>query len=255
MKKFVTLSLTLVLIFMVITNVYAVSSFKVSMEASKDELTKNEEFTVEVKISDIQDEKGIIAMGGEIEYDKDSLTLVKVEQGSENWAKPSYSENSKKFAMDRDARGKDDEILFKMIFTVNEESTKKPEISLKNIVGSNGSDDIEIGDVKFSVNVKDGSAVKPSITTKPSDNPTPSTSPSSSIKPSSSTKPTQNNDKTITSSQVPKAENGESTKIPYTGFENSTVLLIVLLPAIALATFSYIKIRQINKKAKETIIK
>ena len=79
MKKFVTLSLTLVLIFMVITNVYAVSSFKVSMEASKDELTKNEEFTVEVKISDIQDEKGIIAMGGEIEYDKDSLTLVKVE--------------------------------------------------------------------------------------------------------------------------------------------------------------------------------
>ena len=49
--------------------------------------------------------------------------------------------------MDRDARGKDDEILFKMIFTVNEESTKKPEISLKNIVGSNGSDDIEIGDV------------------------------------------------------------------------------------------------------------
>jgi len=33
MKKFVTLSLTLVLIFMVITNVYAVSSFKVSMEA------------------------------------------------------------------------------------------------------------------------------------------------------------------------------------------------------------------------------
>ena len=95
MKKFVTLSLTLVLIFMVITNVYAVSSFKVSMEASKNELTKNEEFTVEVKISDIQDEKGIIAMGGEIEYDKDSLTLVKVEQGSENWAKPSYSENSK----------------------------------------------------------------------------------------------------------------------------------------------------------------
>ena len=116
MKKFVTLSLTLVLIFMVITNVYAVSSFKVSMEASKDELTKNEEFTVEVKISDIQDEKGIIAMGGEIEYDKDSLTLVKVEQGSENWAKPSYSENSKKFAMDRDARGKDDEILFKHFF-------------------------------------------------------------------------------------------------------------------------------------------
>ena len=32
MKKIVTLSLTLALVFMVMTNVYAVSSFKVSME-------------------------------------------------------------------------------------------------------------------------------------------------------------------------------------------------------------------------------
>lgn len=256
MKKIVTLSLTLVLVFMVITNVYAVSSFKVSMETSKDEFTKKEEFTVEVKISDIQDEKGIIAMGGEIEYDEDSLTLVKIEQGSENWAKPSYSENSKKFAMDRDARGKDDEVLFKMVFTVNEESAKKPKITLKNLVGSNGSDDIEISDVNFTVNVKDGST-NPSISPKPSGSSSPSASasgtPSTTTKPSASTTP--NTDKKITSSQVPQTESGENTKIPYTGFENTTVLLAVLVPAIALAIFSYMKIRQINKKSKERIIK
>ena len=256
MKKIVILSLTLLLIFSVMTNVYAASSFKVSLESSKTELAKKEEFTVEVKISDIQDERGIIAIGGKIEYDEDSLTLVKVEQGSDSWAKPSYSENSKKFAMDRDTRGKDDEVLFKIVFTVNEESTKKPKITLKELVGSNGDEDIEVDDTTLTVNVKDGTSTKPTITAKPSDNPTPSTTPSASTKPSSSTKPTQGTDnKQIASSQVPKAENGENTKIPYTGFENSAVLLAVLVPAIALAVFSYIKIRQINKKAKEIVIK
>lgn len=250
MKKIVTLCLTLVLVFMVMTNVYAASSFKVSMETSKDEFVKNEEFTVEVKISDIQDEKGIITLGGEIDYDTGSLTLVKVEQGAETWAKPSYSKNSKKFVMDRDARGKEDEVLFKIVFTVNENSAKEANISLKNIVGSNGSDDIEVDDVNFTVKVTDGTS-KPTISPKPSA----STNPSASPKPSSSTKPTQNDDKKITSSQVPKADNGENTKIPYTGFENNAVLVIVLVPAVALAIFSYMKIRQINKKAKERIIK
>lgn len=255
MKKIIILSIMVLLIFSVMTNVYAASSFKVNMEASKSELTKKEEFTVEVKISDIQDERGIIALGGKIEYDENSLTFVKVEQGSESWAKPSYSQNSKKFAMDRDARGKEDEVLFKIVFTVNEESTKKPKITLKELVGSNGDEDIEVDDVSLTVNVKDGSNATPSITTTPSNNPTPSTTPTTSTTPSSSSKPTQNTDKKITSSQVSKSENGEDAKFPYTGFENNIVLLVILVPAVALAIFSYINIKKINKKAKEIIIK
>lgn len=256
MKKIVTLCLTLVFVFMIMANVYAASSFKVSMETSKDEFTKNEEFTVEVKISDIQDEKGIITLGGEIDYDTDSLTLVKVEQGAETWAKPSYSKNSKKFVMDRENRGKEDEVLFKIVFTVNEDSAKEAKISLKNIVGSNGSDDIEIGDVDLTVKVTDGTS-KPTTSPQPSESPKPSisTNPSSTTKPSSSANPTQSTDKKITSSQVPQSDNGENTKIPYTGFENSTVLLVVLVSTIALTIFSFIQIRKINKKAKKIDIK
>lgn len=62
MKKIIVLSLILLTTISMIVNVYASSSFKVSLKASKNEVNKNEEFVVEVNISDIQMDKGIIAI-------------------------------------------------------------------------------------------------------------------------------------------------------------------------------------------------
>ncbi|MCI8833628.1 MAG: hypothetical protein HFJ19_05495 [Clostridia bacterium] len=99
-RKIIALSLILVIVTL-ISNVYAVSKCKVDLKTDKSEYNKNDEFTVNVNLSDIQDEKGIIALGGTLEYDKNSLQLVKMEaQG--NWTKPSFNETNGKFVTDRD---------------------------------------------------------------------------------------------------------------------------------------------------------
>jgi hypothetical protein len=144
MRKTITLILILLILFLGISSVYASSSFTVTMKGPENKINKNEEFTVEVKLSNIQDERGIIALGGEIDYDSDSLTLIKLESESDTWAKPTYNKESKKFVMDREALSKDNENIFKIRFKVNDNSTKNPKISLKNLVGSNGNEEIQV---------------------------------------------------------------------------------------------------------------
>ena len=72
MKKIISLTLILVVMMTLVSNVYAESSYKLSLEPSKNEVGKGEQFTVDVKISDIQDESGIIALGAKLEYDQTS---------------------------------------------------------------------------------------------------------------------------------------------------------------------------------------
>lgn len=62
MKKIVILSFILLTTISMVINVYATSTFEMSLQSSKSEVTKGEEFTVDVKISNIQMDKGIIAI-------------------------------------------------------------------------------------------------------------------------------------------------------------------------------------------------
>lgn len=263
MKKIITLTLVLLVLFLGMSSVYASSSFTVTMQASKNKLDKNEEFTVEVKLSNIQDERGIIALGGEIDYDKDSLTLVKIESASDSWAKPTYNEASKKFAMDRESLSKENENIFRIRFKVNEASVENPKISLKNLVGSNGNDDISTSDVTISITVNSSSEVKPttSPTTSPSTTPSesPSTSPTTSptIKPSESPNSNNNNNKnnssnsnSNTNSTKKITTSNSSEPLPFTGNENILIGLLFVVVAM-LATVSYIKIKKINNKSKK----
>lgn len=62
MKKIIVLSLIILTTISIVINVYATSTFEMSMQSSKSEVTKGEEFTVDVKISNVQMDKGIIAI-------------------------------------------------------------------------------------------------------------------------------------------------------------------------------------------------
>lgn len=256
-NKIITITLIFLLAFSIIGKVYANSSFTVTMQASKNKLDKNEEFTVEVKISNIQDEKGIIAIGGEIEYDKNSLTLVRLESSSESWAKPTYYKESNKFVIDREALSKEEENIFKMIFTVNNESTSNPKISLKNVVASNGNDDIKTSDANISVNINNGNTTNPtqSPTSSPTTTPTQNTT---IIKPTQTPNTTENNsnnqnnnasNKITNSTNNSQTTKNSSNQIPYTGSETIAISILFAIVLI-LAIISYIKIKQINNKSK-----
>ncbi len=62
MKKIIILSLILLITISIVINVYATSTFEMSLQSSKNEVSKGEEFTVDVKLSNIQIDKGLIAI-------------------------------------------------------------------------------------------------------------------------------------------------------------------------------------------------
>lgn len=197
MKKIIKLSLIMLLIIVCCAGaVYAASSCKISLETAKSEFSKNEEFSVDVKLSNIQSERGFIALEAVLEYDKSSLTLVKM-QGQNEWSNPikdlSYNEATGKLVIDKNGLAKSDEVILKLTFKVNENSKDTTAITLKDIKASDATTPTQVATV--TKNIKIVTQVIPT-------NPTPDTKPST--KPS--TKPNTNTiiDNTISKDKMPK---------------------------------------------------
>lgn len=155
MKKLMSLSLILVIMMTLVTNVYAASSYKLALKPNKREISKGDEVTVSVNLSGIQDEKGLIALGATLEFDEESLELVKMNEKGE-WSKPTYNEVNGKLVTDRNGYATENETAFTMTFKVKEESKESLKIVLSNITASNGNEDIKIEDINTTISVKDG---------------------------------------------------------------------------------------------------
>ncbi len=238
-RKIIALSLILVILTLV-SNVYAASKFEVNLSTEKSEYNKNDEFEVDVKVRNIQDEKGIIALGGTLEYDKNSLELVKMEaQG--DWTKPSYNEDNGKFVADRDKNyATKDESVFKITFKVKEESKKDITITLKDISASNGEEDIKTDNVSKVITIKNSTVPD----TKPGDN--------------NDGNNTGNNIGNNVGNNVGNNANKNNSiynnKIPQAG-ENNTIIIFCIIVLIAIVATYIIKIKIINKKSEKEIIK
>ena len=240
-RKIITLSLILVIVTLV-SNVYAVSKCKVDLKTDKSEYNKNDEFTVNVNLSDIQDEKGIIAVGGTLEYDKNSLELVKMEaQGK--WTKPSYNEANGKFVTDRDnSYATKGETLFKITFKVKEESKKDITITLKDISASNGKEDIKTDNVSKVITIKNATVPD----TKPGDN-NDGNNAGNNIGNN-----VGNNAGNNVGNNTSNNNSIYNNKIPQAG-ENNTMIIFCIIMLIVIATTYFMKIRIINKKSKKEL--
>lgn len=153
MKRIVKLSLILLATMCIMGNVYATINCNVNIVTAKTEYSENEEFTVDVNLTNIQSEEGVIALGGTLEYDKESLTLEKME-GKNGWSNPSYNEANGKFVMDRDSATTSDETIFTITFKVKENSKENLEIALKNITVSDGEESNKIELVNKAITIK-----------------------------------------------------------------------------------------------------
>lgn len=220
MKRIIKLSLIFLIAMCIVGNVYGVLKCNVDIATAKTEYSKNDEFTVDINLANVNADKGIIALGGTLEYDKNSLTLVKME-GKSEWTKPSYNEVNGKFIMDRDSVGTSNETAFTITFKVNEGSKRNLTIALKNISISDGSETHKINLVEKNITIKDGTTNTPPDTNTIGN--------------------TINNPKGNTiypNGTLPKT--GESNII--------TVIAIFMIAFILIITFSVGKIRIINKK-------
>lgn len=103
-----------------------------------------------IKMANIQSERGVISFGGTLKYDKDSLRLVKME-GQNGWETPSngstFNEENGKIGITRNGVGKNNETIFKMTFQVKEESKQNLVVSLSDIVISDGTVPFKISNV------------------------------------------------------------------------------------------------------------
>lgn len=245
-RKIIALSLILVIVTL-ISNVYAVSTCKVDLKTGRSEYNKNDEIIVSVELSDIQDEKGIIAIGGTLEYDKNSLELVKMEaQG--DWTKPSYNEENGKFVTDRDKNyATKDETVFNIIFKVKEESKKDITISLKDISASNGKEDIKTDNVSKVITIKNSTVPD----TKPGDN-NEGNNVGNNIG-NNIGNSVGNNVANNTVNNTNKNNSIYNNKIPQAG-ENNTIIIFCIIVLIAIVATYIIKIKIINKKSEKEII-
>ncbi len=163
MKRVLKLNLIVLMIIVIMMlilgeNSYAVDTCNMEIQTEKTELKKGEEFTANIYVSNIQSDRGVISLSATLEYDKESLTLEKME-GQNNWETPtslvSYNSENGKIAITRATVSKNNEVIFKMVFKVKEESKENATIKLKNITIADGDKPYKIDLIKKDIIVKE----------------------------------------------------------------------------------------------------
>lgn len=252
MKKTLLFSLIVIITICIMGNSYATPNCNIQIQASKIEVKKNEEFTVNVNISNIQSERGIISMGGTLEYDKDSLGIVKIE-GKNGWETPtdgaSYNAANGKIAITRSGLGKNDETIFTVTFKVKETSKQNLLVGMKDISVADGTKPIKIAQTYQNITVIEGTS-NPVPTPTP-DEPTVNPTPNPDNKPSTNTQPNSilggntNNNKDTNSKNITKSQS-----LPKAG-GNTMILGMFIAVVIIIAIVFFIKMRLLNKKMEK----
>jgi hypothetical protein len=242
MKKIIRLSLVLLAAIAIMgCTAYASLDCTVSIETTKTVFSENEEFVASIKLSNIQSERGVIAFGATLEYDKDSLTIVKME-GKNGWSTPSYNEENGKLVMDRSNVTNNDEIIFEITFRVKEDSKQNTNITLKDISVSDATTPIkEISSISKSIVIDDDDDEIIQLPTSSSNTNTNTNQNTNSVQNAGTTQ-SSNSISTNTSSSksttntVANTDNSvTSGKLPKTGSNDSIKLL--LIPAIISTVF------------------
>lgn len=255
MKKIVSISIVLVIAICMMGSVYASLSCNMSMQANKTEVSKNEEFIVNVNVSNIQSERGIIALEATLKYDKESLELVKME-GKNGWETPikdiTYNENNGKIAIDRSGLGKNAETVFSMTFKVKETSKKNLTVSLGDVKVADGTQLTRLGDIIQNITVAEGTQNPDPVPQPKPEEPEPTPSNPGTTTGNTSSNSTNNSttvgDKTTSITKNTINKNVVTNKnLPKAGGNNNVLLAFMTLLVVATVIF-FVKIRLINKE-------
>lgn len=250
MKKIIVkLSLILLIIVSIMKAVYAAGA-SVSLQTSKNEYTKNEEFTINVVLSDLTTQKGVATLMATLEYDKDSLTLIKTE-GENGWSNPNYNASNGKLITDKNSNVNGTETILKFTFKVKENTKQNLVVTLKNITASGGSGDIEITRAYKELTIQGGTAnQKPDIGEDDQKPNNPGNNDNNNPKPNDPSGNNNNNQKPNTNNEgkLDKVNNVNGTasgKLPQTG-SNNTIFIIVAVVAIIISIIFFIRMKRLK---------
>lgn len=154
---YTTIGSIFIIAILITINVQASNSLKATVQSSKEEVEKEEEIEITLKLEEYQDIKnGINAYKATLDYDEDTFKEV-LEQNftcKNNWELLKYNKDTKEFIAIKKVGSKTpEEVVSVTLKTKEEVEPKTTEIKIKDIVTSDGNKDINIDEAKVTIEV------------------------------------------------------------------------------------------------------
>ena len=260
-KKFLKITIVAVLIIAMLNGIVNAFSFTATMTPSSTNVDASAEFTIEVKVSNLDvGEKGINTLEAVLDYDTDVFEEIidSSIDGINTW-KSSYNAETKKILMHTEEFVKAEEQVFQITFKAKSdvEDGTVGEIKLTNIVASNSESDITASDVSTSITIGNANTnTTGNNTTNNTGNTNRNTNRNAQVitpTVNSTRNNTVNNsvNNTNVNTYVPSyvnSSNSVNEEMPYTGIEDTLIYFIGA--AIILSIVFYIKFEKVNKEMK-----
>lgn len=250
--------LKIIIVFAMLIFVYATIvdalSFTAKMTASSITVAEATEFTIEIKVSNLDvGTNGINSLSGYLEYDDkvfEKINETNIE-GLNSWGLGAFTSGTGKITMTKSTFAKSEEAVLQITFkTKSEVSGSSGVISFKGISASNSESDISASDISTSITV---GTVSTNTTNTTNTNSALISANTSSNTNNTNTNTNNTNTNTNTNSNavsqyVNNTNTSSSNDIPYTGAEDTLIKAIFVLLVVAF-TF-YIKFERVNKEMK-----
>lgn len=246
-KKFLKVTIVVMLIACMYANIVNALSFTATMTPSSSNVEESTEFTISVKVSNLDvGSNGINTLSGTLNYDEDVFETISDNsiEGLNSWS-PSYNSETKKITLTKTTFVKTEEQVFQVTFKTKsglEEGTSG-QIQFTGIVASNSESDITASDISTSISVGSETDTNTANVANETNN---------TIIVPNVVQPTVNNTANNvvnnTNNVVPSyvnETNSTDSDIPYTGVEDT--IIYFLGAAIILAIVFYIKFESVNK--------
>jgi hypothetical protein len=281
-KKFLKIAIIMVLLVFVYATVASALSFTATMTPSSSTVPQSTEFTVAVKVSNLDvGANGINSLSGYLKYDDDVFEKIGSASidGMNGWS-PSYNpDNEGKITLTKTSFVNSEESVFQITFKTKSEldDGRKGQIQFTNIMASNSASEINASDISITITIGEASADGNSVEANLSTNTNTNTSKGNttiSIADKNTNKNTDANTNTNqnTNSNTNKnantnkntnvnantnknsagvyngSTNESSSDIPYTGVEDT--IFVLMIGIVAVAIVFYIKFERINKEMK-----
>lgn len=224
MKKIISIFVIVLIVMCMANNTIAAMQCNIVLSPEDTtEVTTNDEFKVDVKVSEIFSDRGLVAFGAILDYDKNSLKLEKME-GVGDYSDPAYNEKNGKILIERNPTNHN-ATMFTLTFKVL--NTDNVKVNLKDITVSDGTGLGKVEDQSYTPQIK--AEVTPSPT--PTITPTPT--------------PTEKPDDNQGGNQGSDITTKKDDKLPQTGL-NTLKIPGLILGVITILGVSYKKYKDIN---------
>ena len=251
-RKFFIIALVIALVIGLLINTVNASSIVTTMTASKTTVAESNEFTVTIKVSNIDaGTNGINSISGIFSYDtKVFETITSSSLSSLNGWTPNYFPDTGKILLIKTTFTKDDEdVLLITLKTKANTAGKSGVISFKNIEASDSENRIESSDISTTITVgnsgtsqSEGNSSTPQIITSNTGN-TSNTNTNTNIASNIVTPSTVNNVQNTDNNNV--VVSTTQSDIPYTGVSNNIMKAIFVVLVIAgIFYFKYESIKE-----------